>query len=150
MEKTISQILASYEQGKISRRALIGGLVALAGSREATGASTFQGVSLNHVALSVTDIGRSREFYQEHFGLPLVRESESSCFLDLGPHFLALFRSPSAGLNHYCIAIEGYDAAAAVETLRSRGLKSRRAGNRVYFRDPDGLEVQVSSVDHAA
>ena len=29
MENTISQILASYEQGKLSRRGLIAGLVAL-------------------------------------------------------------------------------------------------------------------------
>jgi len=148
MENTISQILASYEQGKLSRRGLIGGLVALLGSTGSVQASTFKGMSLNHVALNVTDIQRSKAFYQKHFGLPVVRESENSCFLDLGPHFLALFRSSAWGMNHYCIAIDGYDADAVVETLKSEGLKSRRSGNRVYFHDPDGIEVQVSRVDH--
>ena len=148
MERTISQILASYEQGRLSRRGLIAGLVALLGSTRSVQASTFRGMSLNHVALSVTDIQRSKAFYQKHFGLPVVRESENSCFLDLGPHFLALFRSSASGMNHYCIAIDGYDADVAVETLKSEGLKSRRSGNRVYFHDPDGIEVQVSRVDH--
>ena len=150
MEKTISQILASYEQGKLSRRGLIAGLVALFATTGSAQASTFKGMSLNHVALSVTDIQRSKAFYQKHFGLPVVRESVNSCFLDLGPHFLALFKSSASGMNHYCIAIDGYEADAVVETLQSEGLKSRRAGNRVYFHDPDGLEVQVSAVDHAA
>ena len=148
MERTISQILASYEQGRLSRRGLIAGLVALLGSTRAVQASTFRGMSLNHVALSVTDIQRSKAFYQKHFGLPVVRESENSCFLDLGPHFLALFRSSASGMNHYCIAIDGYDADVVVETLKSEGLKSRRSGNRVYFHDPDDIEVQVSGVDH--
>ena len=148
MERTISQILASYEQGRLSRRGLIAGLVALLGSTRSVQASTFRGMSLNHVALSVTDIQRSKAFYQKHFGLPVVRESENSCFLDLGPHFLALFRSSASGMNHYCIAIDGYDADVAVETLKSEGLKSRRSGNRVYFHDPDDIEVQVSRVDH--
>ena len=104
---------------------------------------------MNHVALNVTDVHRSRAFYQKHFGLPVVRESENVCFLDLGPHFLALFQSGTAGMDHYCIAIEGYEAGAAVEALKSEGLKTRRTGNRVYFQDPDGIEVQVSPGDHS-
>ena len=150
MERTISQILACYEQGRLSRRGLIAGLAALFATTRSAQASTFKGEGLNHIALSVTDVQRSKAFYQKHFGLPVVRESENNCFLDLGPHFLALFRTSPAGLNHYCIAIDGYDAGAVVETLKSEGLESRRAGNRVYFHDPDGIEVQVSALDHSA
>ena len=51
MERTISRILATYEEGKISRRGLIAGLVALLGSTRSVQASTFKGMSLNHVAL---------------------------------------------------------------------------------------------------
>ncbi len=150
MERMISQILATYEEGKITRRGLIAALVALAGTTRSARASTFQGMSLNHIALSVTDIQRSRAFYQKHFGLPVLHESENSCFLDLGPHFLALFRTRTPGMNHYCIAIDGYDPDAVVKTLKSEGLQSRRSGNRVYFDDPDGIEVQVSAADHSA
>ncbi len=77
MEKAISRILATYEEEKISRRGLIAGLVALSPTTRSTQASTFKGTSLNHVALNVTDVHRSRAFYQKHFGLPVVRESEN-------------------------------------------------------------------------
>ena len=148
MEKTISQILASYEQGRLSRRGLIAGLAALFATTGSAQASTFKGEGLNHIALNVTDVQRSKAFYQKHFGLPVVLESENNCFLDLGPHFLALFRSSVSGMDHYCIAIDSYQVGGAVEALKSEGLESRRTGNRVYFHDPDGIEVQVSAVDH--
>ena len=148
MEKTISQILAAYEQGRLSRRGLIAGLAALFATTGSAQASTFKGEGLNHIALNVTDVQRSKAFYQKHFGLPVVLESENNCFLDLGPHFLALFRSSVSGMDHYCIAIDSYQVGGAVEALKSEGLESRRTGNRVYFHDPDGIEVQVSAVDH--
>jgi hypothetical protein len=47
-------------------------------------------------------------------------------------------------LNHYCYAIKGYDAERADEKLKAAGLKPRKEGNRVYFPDPDGVEVQVT------
>ena len=58
---------------------------------------------------------------------------------------LALFRGSTPGLDHYAFAIEGYSAAAAVEKLEAAGLKAKRRGNRVYFDDPDGIEVQVTA-----
>ena len=33
----------------------------------------------------------------------------------------------------------------AVARLKAAGLAPRRNGNRVYFDDPDGLEVQVTA-----
>ena len=45
--------------------------------------------------------------------------------------------SPSYG-------IEGFDADEAERKLTDAGLEVRREGGRVYFKDPDGIEVQVS------
>ncbi len=150
MEAQISGMIASYEKGRISRRSLVAALLAMLGTARSARGATFQGRGLNHIALSVTDIARSRDFYRKHFDLEVIRESGGSCFLDLGPHFLALFRGRTPGLHHYCIAIDGFQASSAVESLNAEGLKPRRSGNRVYFDDPDGIEVQVSSVDHNA
>jgi hypothetical protein len=36
--------------------------------------STFKGVGLNHIALRVADIPRSKKFYQELLGLPFISE----------------------------------------------------------------------------
>ena len=48
-------------------------------------------------------------------------------------------------MHHYCYAIDNYEPDTTVEKLKAAGLTVRRAQNRVYFDDPDGLEVQVAA-----
>ena len=155
MRQLIRAMLGQYEAGAISRRQLVEGLagIAAAGAASAAGPEpTFRGLGLNHIALRVTDVARSRDFYRKRFGLPVIRDGESSCFLGLGAEFLALFRGEKAAMDHYCIAIEKFDAGAVVAALNRQGLKPDRpdGSDRVYFPDPDGLIVQVSSADHHA
>ncbi len=154
MEQTISKMLASYEGGRVTRRQLIRALTALAaaGAAKPADGATFRGLGLNHIALRVSDIPRSKGFYQKHFGLPLIRESESSCFLGMGKNFLTLFKNATPGLDHYCIAIETFKADTVMAELKRQGLNPDRPSgtDRVYFPDPDGLTVQVSSQDHFA
>ena len=154
MKQLISNMLESYEGGRVSRRQLIQGLAAIAAAGYAAPAeaSTFQGVGLNHLALRVTNVQRSRDFYQKHLGMPVLHESQSNCFLGLGKNFLTLFQNPNPGLDHYCIAIENFKADAVMEELRRQGLNPNRPSDtdRVYFPDLDGLTVQLSSVDHHA
>ncbi|MCH7573278.1 MAG: VOC family protein [Planctomycetes bacterium] len=158
MDSYINSMVDQYDRGRLSRRQLITmltGFAAVAGlgpgagvnavMAQDTAESTFQATSLNHIALSVTDVGRSRDFYVKHLGLRVTRDGRNSCFLNVGPNFLALFRARQAGLNHYCYTVKGYTADSAAETLQAAGFKPRRAENRVYFDDPDGLEVQLSA-----
>ncbi len=148
MERIISSMLERYERGLVGRRQLVRSLAAaLLVSANARG-STFEGVGINHIALRVTNIPRSRDFYQKHFGMPVLSESEGSCFLGLGKNFLTLFRGQAAGLDHYCIAIEGYKPDAVMGELKRQGLNPTRTADRIYFPDPDGLTVQVSAADH--
>ena len=153
METVISKFVQSYERGKISRRELISGLALLAAAPSPAGAapaSTFKGLGFNHLALNVTDLARSRDFYMKHFGMNVLRASSSDCFLGLGPDFLALFKRDKAEMDHFCIAIENYEVNAATEELKRQGLDPDQPSGtrRVYFRDPDGLTVQLSSLDH--
>jgi catechol 2,3-dioxygenase-like lactoylglutathione lyase family enzyme len=154
MERIISEMLRQYESGSTSRRHLIHGLsaLALAASPGLAAESTFKGVGLNHIAIRVADIRRSRDFYQKHLGLPLMSESETSCFLKMGDEFLTLFKNDRPGLDHYCVAIEKFEPDTVMSELNRQGLKPRRPSgtDRIYFPDPDGLEVQLSSVDHRA
>ncbi len=152
MQQSIEAMLDAFEQGNIGRRDLIAGLgglvLALAGSGSALaagagGSSTFRATSVSHIALNVTDVARSRDFYLKHLGLAVIRESQRNCFLSCGDDFVALFKSNEPGMDHYCYSIEDYDAAAAVETLERGGLEPTRRENRVYFPDPDGVTVQV-------
>lgn len=154
MEHMISRMLASYEQGKVSRRQLVQGLGALtAVTRPARGTeSTFKGMALNHIAIRVTNVGRSRDFYQKQFGLPVIHEEKTNCFLGLGKNFLTLFQNQKPGLDHFCIAIQDFKPDAVMAELNRQGLKPRRPSgtDRIYFPDPDELEVQISAVDHHA
>ena len=110
MGRIISEMLREYECGRTSRQHLIRGLSALALTASPTLAaeSTFKAVGLNHNAIRVADIRRSREFYQKHLGLPLIRESETGCFLKMGDEFLTLFKNARPGLDNCCVVIENF------------------------------------------
>jgi catechol 2,3-dioxygenase-like lactoylglutathione lyase family enzyme len=176
MQELIEHMVSDFERGQLSRRELIAHLtmlgvglsaapIALArrqdqapqpsatrpetaprGGDDAAPSSTFTATGLNHIALSVTDVVRSRDFYMKHLGLTLQRDGgEGSCFLGIGPHFLALFRGSEPGMHHYCYSVKEYTAATAVDRLKAAGLEPDRRGDRVYFPDPDGLVVQVAA-----
>lgn len=156
MFQQIDALVSAFQQGKLSRRELIARIgvfaAACSGGRafaddQPAAKPTFSAKSLNHIALNVSDVRKSRDFYKQHLGLSVLRESDRSCFMRVGDHFLALFKDNPAGMDHYCYTIGDYDAANAVTTLEKAELKPVRHGNRVYFDDPDGITVQVSAVN---
>ena len=148
----LDRLLDSYDEGRLDRRQFGLAIAALLGAKGATAQAastqpsspTFQATGLDHIALSVTDPKRSSEFYQRHLGLTVTSQSSSSVFMDCGPHFLALFRGGTPGLAHYSYAIPNYTQESAAERLRAAGLQPKLRGQRTYFDDPDGIEVQVS------
>jgi metallothiol transferase len=154
MRKQIDQMLQQFERGRISRRELITALALVATGSESVAAArseppTFDATGLNHLALRVTDVPRSRDFYRKHLGLEVARDGgESSCFLTFGDAFLALFRGSTAAMDHYCYSIRDYDVEDAERKLKKAGLAPRVTGSRIYFDDPDGLEVQLASEQH--
>ncbi len=149
------RIVEQFERGQLSRRQLAARLMGLGAAMAVTPQavraaqardSTFAATGLDHIALSVRDVSRSREFYKEHLGLEVIRDGgEQNCFLGREDgFFLTLFRGEEPGLHHYCYAIPDYDADEAERKLRDAGLEVRRESGRVYFKDPDGIEVQVA------
>jgi len=159
MESEVAKLVNQFESGQISRRQLVAGLgslVALLSTHQPTHAaetaSTFEAVEINHIALRVTDVLRSREFYKKHLGMTVVRDGgERNCFLMCGKsNFVALFRGDKAGMDHYCYSITDYDVGQAEEKLKESGLEPRvvRDAGRIYFKDPDGLTVQLASSGH--
>lgn len=154
MRHLIEELMETIERGEISRREMVGRLTALVGAVGMAGGralaapqatSTFKAVGLNHIALHVTDIPRSRDFYIRHLGMTIMSESGSSCFLRCGDNFVALFRSSAPGMAHYCYSVEGYSVNSAAERLRAQSIEPRVTGNRIYFPDPDGLTVQLAA-----
>ena len=85
MEQLIAKLISGYEQGALSRRYLIGSLVALLTAPLPARAAGLTGMTLDHVSLQVRDVGRSRDFYARVFNLaepPGVR-ADGSVRLDL-------------------------------------------------------------------
>jgi catechol 2,3-dioxygenase-like lactoylglutathione lyase family enzyme len=148
-------LVDDFERGLLSRRQLVSRLMGLGAAltvmpqvsrASQSEPATFQATGLDHVALNVSSVPRSRDFYIKHLGLKVIRDGgEDNCFLGGGDDFfLTLFKGDKPGLNHYCYAIKGYAVDQAEEKLKAAGLKPRREDNRLYFPDPDGIEVQIA------
>jgi catechol 2,3-dioxygenase-like lactoylglutathione lyase family enzyme len=152
------KLVTDFEQGKLSRRQLAQRLIGL-GAALATAeiayaqekpaessAPLFKAKGLDHIALDVIDVPRSRDFYQKHLGMDVVRGDDNALFMGADREFfLTLFKADKPGLNHYCYGIEGFDTASAVAKLRDAGINPRETSGRVYFPDPDGIEVQIAN-----
>ncbi len=151
----IERIVQDFENGKLSRRGLIAALTGLVATTSVPGrapseeAGTFTATGLNHIALRVADVARSRDFYAKHLALREVRGGSTSSFLSFGSGFLALFRG-EPGLHHYCFSVEGYEVQDAARRLRAAGIEPDVQGGRIYFPDPDGLIVQLAAPGHQA
>jgi metallothiol transferase len=161
MRHAIADLVGRYERGSLSRRELIAGLLALgavapgaAGATAAPGPIEVGGI--DHLALRVTDVERSARFYAEHLGARVRSRSPSAVFMDVGAQWLALFGPGAAstgfgptppGLDHVSFqptAVRGFEER--VRALRERGLdpQSPPGSRRVYFKDPDGVILQLS------
>ncbi|MBA2560083.1 MAG: VOC family protein [Propionibacteriales bacterium] len=124
-----------------------------------------------HVRLTVTDIDRSRAFYDDIFGLPVAFEvpddaddatREQLGFLfggviyQLGSSLFGLrpvatdaFDENRVGLDHVSFALtarDDLDAAAALLDERGighGGVKDIGAGYILQFRDPDNIALEL-------
>jgi glyoxylase I family protein len=120
---------------------------------------------IHHVAIICSDYARSRHFYSEILGLPIIaetfREARGSYKLDLalqGGVQIELFSFPGApprpsrpeacGLRHLAFAVDDLDERAqalrecgvAVEPVRVDALTGKRY---TFFADPDGLPLEL-------
>jgi glyoxylase I family protein len=127
--------------------------------------------SISHIRLTVTDIGRSRAFYEDLFGLPVAFElpadadaatREQLAFLyggviyRLGNSLLGLrpvatdrFHEDRVGLDHVSFALAAKaDLDAAGALLDERGIaheavKDIGEGYILEFRDPDNIALEL-------
>jgi catechol 2,3-dioxygenase-like lactoylglutathione lyase family enzyme len=131
---------------------------------------------LNHVTLRVSDVKRSREFYQGLFGLALQNTQGSTAGLRIGtgPQHLGL--SPAgpgdkAEIGHYCLSLDNFKVDAVLKSLAEHGvMRSENASNdplkawvrirreasggsvegtpELYFTDPAGVRGQLQDTSY--
>lgn len=161
MRPEIVRMVSLYEEGKISRRALIAGLAALVLGVQALAEAgrveqepVVRARTLNHVSIITADVARSKIFYQRLAGLPVRAEAKDYCEFRLEGAFLGLYAAEAGekhGFDHFCLGIGGYNAPQLLGKLR-RALPEARPsleeGDQVYVRDPDGTKVQFAGVNY--
>ena len=165
MTTEVECLVRCFEQGAISRRELIAGLGALfvVSARE-TDAMPPQSEprtpirlsGIDHIALRVSDLARSTAFYRDRLGGRIRSTSPDSTFLDVGSHWVALFARGAVstgydatrpGVDHISFHSSQHRSLdERMGVLRAHGLDpvSPPGSNRVYFRDPDGIILQLS------
>jgi glyoxylase I family protein len=124
---------------------------------------------IHHVAIIASDYARSRHFYHQVLGLPIInetlREARQSWKLDLAlpdGSQLELFSFPTpaarpsrpeaCGLRHLAFRVGDLDKVIAhlqqhgieVEEIRVDELTGRRF---TFFADPDGLPLELYEAD---
>ena len=115
----------------------------------------------SHVALTVSDMSVSKEFYSQTLGLAVLDAHESYCALLVGGEGMTAliltshqdgsrerFSELRPGLDHVSLAVpdvESLDAWQARLDDHEVGFDRRRSewGHHVNFRDPDGIAVEL-------
>ena len=116
-------------------------------------------LGLRHVALNVRDVRKSLEFYSKVFGMELEwMPDEENAYLTSGQDNLALHKLPAGSepgavqmVDHIGFVVRNpSDVDTWAARVRSHGVplaqepKTHRDGARsFYFRDPDGLLIQL-------
>ncbi len=171
----------------LTRRSFLGSLAALAAApsvlpRTGFAAGQEDGPpipvrSWNHLTISVTDIGRSREFYQGLFGMTIAARQARTLVMRIGdgPQFLALGGGrPDVrpGISHFCLTVDAFDHDRLVSILGENGVAPAEPGSgnaprrvrirmrgaefggapegtpELYFGDPDGVVGQLQDTTY--
>lgn len=162
------------ECADMTRREILLGLPALgiANRLSAQTSATIPLRSFSHLTLTVTDVKRSIEFYQNLFGMPVQAHQGQTTVLRIGdgPQFLALTGSvtgaptPKPRIDHFCVTTEHFNLDRELEILARHGVAKgsgrgamtafvrmrgadlggdKKGTAELYIGDPDGLIVQL-------
>jgi len=123
-------------------------------------------LGFNHLSLSVTDLGASRQWYQQVLGLDLVAEMERDTFsrarlrspngavtLTLTCHVQReseSFSERRPGLDHLAFSVGSVEDVAILKDrftslgVRHSEVSSRSSGTAaITLRDPDNIQLEV-------
>ena len=116
---------------------------------------------IDHVALHVSDLERSIDFYEAHFGFRHYFQHTAGggieiAYLKLGDTVLELTHRSDGAMSgfHFCLETDNFDDTVA--NLQKRGVEMVRAPHetaareprekgwrRVVFRGPDGEQIEL-------
>lgn len=130
---------------------------------------------MDHIVLNVADVERTAAFYRDVLGLgierldawragtapfPSVRISPGTLIDLVGVRDAPAREGRVTNLNHFCLVVGDETLEPIIDRLTGAGVDvytgpARRWGARgdgasIYFRDPDGTEIEVRTYARAA
>ena len=105
---------------------------------------------MHHVAIQVSDMARSTEFYRKLFGEsePGLGNPPQPVFHAGETRFLLYNPAPTkpAKIDHFSVLVDSFDAPSAVKVLKALGANAElsRQGTLNEFFDPEGIRLQVT------
>ena len=113
-----------------------------------------------HFSLPVTDLDRSRKFYEGLLGMKVVEQSARMVFLQTGDDYLILakgseplkYDSPQSTPVHHAFKVNPEDFEPSIDDLRKNGVEVFNIedrsqgvfwGPQAYFLDPDGNKLEI-------
>lgn len=137
-------------------------------------ARTAQGLKFQtgHVGLNITDLTRSKDFYQNIFGFEVILESQAEdrrfVFLGRGDNIILTLWQQSKGhfdpkipgLHHLSFQLDTMEQVKQTEErLRARNVRMLYEGivphaegmdsGGVFFEDPDGIRLEIYALSGA-
>ncbi|MBV6402861.1 MAG: hypothetical protein CNIPEHKO_03177 [Anaerolineales bacterium] len=129
--------------------------------------TTIKTGAVHHLAFTVTDSQRSRDFYVSLLGFQVLAEFDTTRILSNGSLVLAVKPAPDAarailddrfdenrvGLDHLCLQVESLaDLEKAASILDARGVPHGEIEDLgdlgicvLTFRDPDNIQIELSA-----
>lgn len=101
---------------------------------------------LEHFAMLVPDVGAAARFYSKLFnpeGLHKEQRGDLRYYVTLDPGYIAIggrAEPPPPYMDHFCVLVDDYNAAAVAARLEQEGLPAGRVG---IIPDPNGLGLQL-------
>jgi glyoxylase I family protein len=136
-------------------------------TNQPAGSDPVQTGGVDHLALICSDMEQTIEFYTAVVGMTLNKvmpnrdaPSSTHIFMDMGgTNYLAFFDFPEKGpaktvrgvgsMHHLAMKGTSEQYARALTVLRERGIEHDAHGSEtkgaVYFRDPDGILLEITT-----
>src|SRR5499427_1619749 len=125
MDSMVDSLFDQYERGRMTRRHLVQALAALvlpthslAQDAARALAPIVRGLSVNHVALTVSDLPRSFAFYERLFGVTKgwpATNAGTSIHMDLPDGYISIdsVAERKGVITHFAVAVDHMDRDAA-------------------------------------
>jgi catechol 2,3-dioxygenase-like lactoylglutathione lyase family enzyme len=117
-------------------------------------------LALDHVALHVSDLQVSADWYQKCCGFKVLHKWSDVWMVGRGNMKLGLYKTPNAAkvanpdgtlvMDHFAFSVDGDKFQATIDELRAAGIKMTAVEDTgiaysVFLTDPDGYQVEVTT-----